>query len=124
MKEEVVRILKMVEEGKISSEKAAELIAVLGNNKEELMVKRNDKMIKIKVLSKDNDSVNVTIPVRLVQAVGGAISKLPPIKEIEGLDIDIQDIIQIILDSVSSDIEGRLVDVKSAQGDIVEIVIE
>ncbi len=124
MKEEVVRILKMVEEGKISSEKAAELIAVLGNNKEELMVKRNDKMIKIKVLSKDNDSVNVTIPVRLVQAVGGAISKLPPIKEIEGLDIDIQDIIQIILDSVNSDIEGRLVDVKSAQGDIVEIVIE
>jgi hypothetical protein len=124
MKEEVVRILKMVEEGKISSEKAAELIAVLGNNKEELMVKRNDKMIKIKVLSKGNDSVNVTIPVRLVQAVGGAISKLPPIKEIEGLDIDIQDIIQIILDSVNSDIEGRLVDVKSAQGDIVEIVIE
>lgn len=124
MKEEVVRILKMVEEGKISSEKAAELIEVLGNNKKELATKRNDKMIKIKVLSKDNDSVNVTIPVRLVQVVGGAISKLPPIKEIEGLDIDIQDIIQIILDSVNSDIEGRLVDVKSAQGDIVEIVIE
>lgn len=124
MKEEVSRVLKMVEEGKIDSEKAAELIMALENNKKELVTKNNDKMIKVKVLSKDNDSVNVTIPVRLVQAIGGAISKLPQIKEIDGLNIDIQEIIQIIIDSANSDVQGKLVDVKSSQGDIVEVVIE
>lgn len=124
MKEEVSRVLKMVEEGKIDSEKAAELIMALENNKKELVTKNNDKMIKVKVLSKDNDSVNVTIPVRLVQAIGGAISKLPQIKEIDGLNIDIQEIIQIIIDSANSDVQGKLVDVKNSQGDIVEVVIE
>lgn len=124
MKEEVSRVLKMVEEGKIDSEKAAELIMALENNKKELVTKNNDKMIKVKVLSKDNDSVNVTIPVRLVQAIGGAIGKLPQIKEIDGLNIDIQEIIQIIIDSANSDVQGKLVDVKNSQGDIVEVVIE
>jgi len=52
MKEEVKRILKMVEEGKLDSDKAAELIEALNTNTEPQKVpaaRNADKMLKIRV---------------------------------------------------------------------------
>jgi DUF4097 and DUF4098 domain-containing protein YvlB len=122
MKEEVKRILKMVEEGKINSDKATELIEALNKTVavERLPVSSSlDRMLKIKVLSGEKDSVNVNVPVRFLKAVGSAIKNVPGLKE-NGVDIDIK----MIMDAIDSGLEGKIVDVKSANGDIVEICIE
>jgi hypothetical protein len=121
MKEEVKRILKMVEDGKINSDKATELIEALNKTTAvQLPVSSNlDKMLRIKVLSGEKDSVNVNVPVRFLKAVGGAVKNVPGLKE-NGVDIDIK----MIMDAIDSGLEGKIVDVKSANGDIVEISIE
>jgi hypothetical protein len=123
MKEEIKRVLKMVEEGKIDSGKAAELIEALSkpSNSQELTVSGNyDKMLKVRVLSVTNDNVNVNIPVKFLKAVGNAVNniKIPGISEQEGIDI------KMIMEAIDSGLEGKIVDVKSGNGDIVEVSIE
>lgn len=123
MKEEVKRILKMVEEGKIDSEKATELIEVLdkSNSVQQLTVSQNlDKMLKVRVLSSTNDTVNVNVPVKFLKAIGNAVNniKIPGVSEQEGIDI------KMIMEAIDSGLEGKIVDVKSSNGDIVEVSIE
>lgn len=123
MKEEVKRILKMVEDGKIDSDKAAELIEALNKPAylEQVTVNSNtDKMVKIRVLSSDKDTVNVNVPVKFLKAVGSAVNniKIPGVSEQDGIDI------KMIMDAIDAGLEGKIVDVKSGDGDIVEISIE
>ena len=122
MKEEVMRILKMVEEGKISSEKGAELIEAIGSNKPEqhLVNGYKDKMLKIRVNDKD-DKVEVNLPIKFVKAAGGSVLKMSMMNKgkcMEGVDM------QAILDAIDNSIEGKIVDVKSSDGETVEIYIE
>ena len=122
MKEEVKRILKMVEDGKINSDKAAELIEALNKTSavQQLPVSSNlDKMLRIKVLSSEKDNVNINVPIRFLKAVGGAIKNIPGLKE-SGTEIDIN----MIMEAIDSGLIGKIVDIKSANGDIVEITIE
>lgn len=123
MKEEVKRILKMVEEGKIDSDKAAELIEALSNSTElqqtPVMV-NSDKMIKIRVFSNTKDTVNVNIPVKFLKSIGNAVNnvKIPGISDQEGINV------KMIMDAIDSGLSGKIVDVKSENGDIVEVSIE
>lgn len=123
MKEEVKRILKMVEEGKIDSEKATELIEAIdkSGSAQQLTVSQNlDKMLKVRVLSGTNDTVNVNVPVKFLKAIGNAVNniKIPGISEQDGIDI------KMIMEAIDSGLEGKIVDVKSSNGDIVEVSIE
>lgn len=123
MKEEVKRILKMVEEGKIDSEKATELIEALdkSSSAQQLTVSQNlDKMLKVRVLSGTNDTVNVNVPVKFLKAIGNAVNniKIPGVSEQDGIDI------KMIMEAIDSGLEGKIVDIKSSNGDIVEVSIE
>lgn len=125
MNEETMKILKMLEEGKIDAEKARELIdAVQANKIAEPAVTPSDnanKMLKIRVNSQKGDNVNINIPVKVVKVLGTAIKRIPSVEGVEGLeDIDIQAILQ----AVSEGLDGKIVDVKTEEGDIVEIVVE
>ncbi|MBU3214772.1 hypothetical protein LL033_08105 [Clostridium estertheticum] len=123
MNEEVMRVLKMLEEGKIDSQKAGELIEVLNATKKIVPVTANntDKTLKIKVNSSTGDNVNVNIPVKFIKTLGSAIKRIPKVEGVEGIeDIDIQAILQ----AVGEGLDGKIVDVKSEKGDIVEIVVE
>ncbi|MBU3074869.1 SHOCT-like domain-containing protein [Clostridium estertheticum] len=123
MNEEVMRVLKMLEEGKIDSQKAGELIEVLNATKKIVPVTANnaDKILKIKVNSSTGDNVNVNIPVKFIKTLGSAIKRIPKVEGVEGIeDIDIQAILQ----AVGEGLDGKIVDVKSEKGDIVEIVVE
>ncbi|MCB2342560.1 SHOCT-like domain-containing protein [Clostridium estertheticum] len=123
MNEEVMRVLKMLEEGKIDSQKAGELIEVLNETKKIVPVTANnaDKILKIKVNSSTGDNVNVNIPVKFIKTLGSAIKRIPKVEGVEGIeDIDIQAILQ----AVGEGLDGKIVDVKSEKGDIVEIVVE
>ena len=123
MKEEVKRILKMVEEGKIDSDKATELIEALNKPAvvEQMTVSNNlDKMVRVRVLSSTKDTVNVNVPVKFLKAIGNAVNniKIPGVQETEGIDI------KMIMEAIDSGLEGKIVDVKSGNGDIVEVSIE
>lgn len=123
MKEEVKRILKMVEEGKIDIDKASELIEAINKpaTLEQLSVPKNsDKMLRVKVLSAQKDTVNVNVPIKFLKAIENAVNniKIPGISDTEGIDI------KMIMEAIDCGLEGKIVDVKSSNGDIVEVSIE
>ena len=123
MKEEVRKILKMVEEGKIDSDKATELIEAINKpiTMQQLSASENiGKMLIVRVLSAKNDTVNVKIPVKFLKAIGSAVNniKIPGISDQEGIDI------KMIMEAIDSGLEGKIVDVKSGNGDTVEVSIE
>ena len=122
MNDEIMKVLKMLEEGKIDAQKAGELIDVLYASKSNVPAIINaDKMLKIRVNSQHGDNVNINIPVKFIRSIGGAIKRIPKIEGVEGMeDIDIQAILQ----AVSDGLDGKIVDVKSEQGDTVEISVE
>jgi len=123
MQEEIKRILKMVEEGKIDSDKAAELIEALNPQPVTQQLSKmgaSDKMLRVRVISGTEDNVNVNIPINFLKAIGTAVNniKIPGVSEQEGIDI------KMIMEAIDSGLEGKIVDVKSANGDVVEVTIE
>jgi len=138
MNEEISRILKMVEEGKIDSEKAMQLIEALkGESKESVILEKvtpstnnhgnskfKIKMLRIKVRSKENDIVNINLPLAFVSGMIKSFGKIPNIN-INGMnDVDMDAMTQTILDAIDGGIGGKIVDIQTGDGDTVEIVIE
>ncbi|MGA9226124.1 MAG: hypothetical protein WB217_07285 [Mesobacillus sp.] len=127
MKEEISKVLTMVQEGKIDSEKGAELISVLKEKEAALTLQKPnkylDKTLKVRVVSKENDNVNVNIPIKLVKAIlktGHSIAASIPQSEKYVKDIDIN----LLIDAIENELDGNIVDIKSANGDTVKVVIE
>lgn len=122
MKEDISRILKMVEEGKIDAEKATELIEALNAVPVFDQVKKidnNDKMLRVRVISGENDKVNVNLPIKFIKNILNACGKIPiGVNGMESIDT------KLIAQAIENGIEGKIVDVKSANGDIVEVSIE
>ncbi|MFJ7733646.1 SHOCT-like domain-containing protein [Lysinibacillus sp. NPDC097231] len=125
MKEEITRVLAMVQEGKIDAEKGSELIQVL-QEKEETSEKPTqylDKILKVRVESAENDNVKVNLPIKLVKAVllaGHSIAASIPQSEKYAKDIDIN----LIIEAIENELDGQIVDIQSANGDTVSIIIE
>lgn len=139
MKEEIAKVLAMVQEGKIDAEKGSELIEVLkekeesgsiltkktvsSDNKDPRASKYIDKMLKIRVVSAENDNVTVNLPLKLVKVVlmaGHSIASSIPESEKYVKDIDIN----LILEAIENELDGQIVDIKSANGDTVSVIIE
>ena len=123
MKEEIKRIFKMVEDGKIDSDKAVELIEAINKpveSQQSPVSGNSDKMLRVRVLSSTEDTVHVNVPINFLKAIGNAVNniKIPGISDQEGIDI------RMIMDAIDSGLEGKIVDVKSSNGDIVEVSIE
>lgn len=129
MKEEITKVLAMVQEGKIDADKGSELIQLLkekeepGNKFLEKPAKYLDKTLKIRIVSTDNDNVTVNLPIKLVKVVlmaGHSIAASIPQSEKYVKDIDIS----LIMEAIENELEGPIVDIKSANGDIVSVIIE
>ncbi len=123
MKENINRILKMLEEGKIDAEKASELIeAIKEKEKNDTEVISNkEKMLKVRVISGKGEKVNINLPIKFVKSSLKAFGKVP--LHING-DVEHEIDIQAIADAIENGIEGKIVDIKSNSGDTVEVVIE
>ncbi|ANC78525.1 SHOCT-like domain-containing protein [Fictibacillus phosphorivorans] len=133
MKSEIEKVLTMVQEGKIDTDKGSELIQVLQEKELGAAVKPlsytshtssnySDKTLKIRVVS-ESDNVNVNLPIKLVKVVlaaGHNIALKIPQSEQYVKDIDIN----LILEAIENELDGQIVDVKSANGDTVSITIE
>lgn len=124
LKEEKIQILKMVEEGKISSNEAIELMEALGEETGAETISSNPpKWLKVRIKD-ENDSVKVkvNIPLSLVDVglkLGTAFS--PELKE-AGLK---QEDIKEVLEAVKSGAEGKIVDIEDEEHHTkVEVYVE
>ncbi|MDM5326186.1 hypothetical protein [Neobacillus sp. CF12] len=129
MKDEISRVLTLVEEGKIDKEKASELISILqGKDQPEAVTIRKEvpfgnKMLKIRVTSEEGDNVNVNLPINLVKAVlkvGTNIAEKIPEAEKYVKDINVD----LLIEAIENELDGEIVNITSANGDKVFVVIE
>jgi len=128
MKEEITKVLTMIQEGKIDADKGSELIQVLqqkeeSENKFVEKTKYLDKTLKVRVVSTENDNVTVNLPIKLVKAIlmaGHSIAASIPQSEKYVKDIDIN----LLLEAIENELDGQIVDIKSANGDSVAVFIE
>ncbi|MEG0258386.1 MAG: hypothetical protein RR595_03290 [Lysinibacillus sp.] len=129
MKEEITKVLTMVQEGKIDANTGSELIQVLKGKEEtssqlvEKPTKYLDKTLKVRVVSAENDNVVVNLPIKLVKVVlmaGHSIAASIPQAEKYVKDIDIN----LIIEAIENELDGQIVDIKSANGDTVSVIIE
>ena len=125
MDESIKRILKMVEEGKLSSDKAAEIIAALkdeGNVTEESAPKGKAKKLVIKVKKSDGEDVNINFPLKFIKASVKAFGKLPV--DIKGHVNDHKVDMEAIASAIESEVEGTIMDLQTGKGEDVKITIE
>ncbi len=121
--EERMQILKMVEEGRVTTEEGLELLNSLERQQDAIAVKKEAKWLKVRVKSDDNKTkVNVNIPVSLVDLglkIGTAYA--PELKK-SGLDqINIKEIIE----AVKNGAEGKIVEVEDEKTNTrVEVFVE
>lgn len=139
--EEKMRILKMVEEGKISAEQAVGLLDALGEavSREagsqgktsddkwvDLNVSKDTpyekKMLRIVVDSPDGDKVKVQFPVNIIRQILKVTGKLPI--QGEGMQsIDLDALTASVLECLDNETLGNIVDVNAADGTIVKVFI-
>ncbi len=123
MSDDRLRILEMIASKTITATEGAELLKAIDDNpssKELKPKKQAFKMFKIKVLSGDGDKVNVQIPLEFARVALKNGKGLMKIDQLDGLDLDLE----LILNMIESGTLGKIVDIESADGDIVEIIIE
>lgn len=114
---EVKRILKMVEEGKISPEEGARLMDALGVEQE---VKKKGKYVKIYIESSDGERVNIRFPLKLVKIVHKFIPrKFMKFSYGDSESLDLSELLDVIESEV-----GDYIDITSEDGDVVKISVE
>jgi len=125
--EEKIRILKMIEEGKITSAEGEKLLAAIEEKNTKLEKQKIDgapKWLKIKVFEENENGkktkVNIKVPIDIVET-GLKIGKGFDDKLDDALDgVDFNDIMEMIKNGA----EGKIVDIETDEGETVEIYVE
>lgn len=132
--EEQLRILKMLEEGKITAEQASELLTALTPQKEteaasyevaeteRVNLEYDKRMVRIVVDSSEGDKVNVQLPVTAIRQILKVTGKLPAVSEsLQG--IELTEILDTVVDCLDAEAIGDIVNVESKNGDIVKVYV-
>lgn len=126
--DEKLRILKMVEEGTITAQQAAELMAALETElpvQQTAIVKSgyDKKLFRIVVDSVSGDKVNIQFPVGGVKKILKATGKLPiPEQELQG--VDLSGMMEAVSECLDEEMEGDFINVDAADGTKVRIFVE
>jgi hypothetical protein len=123
MSDDRLRVLEMIQNKTITAAEGADLLKALDKADENLkpVAQKNAfKMFKIKVISADGDKVNVQIPVEFAKIALTSGKGFMKFDQIDDLNLDID----AILNMIETGMLGELVNVESADGDLVKIVIE
>ncbi|MCF6460978.1 SHOCT-like domain-containing protein [Clostridium sp. Cult3] len=126
LKEEKLQILKMVEEGKITSEEGIDLLDALGDAEETYVANKQAKWLKIRVFDPDdNTKVNVTVPIALIDVSMKMAGKFAPafVPELKEANLNENDMKELF-DAIKNGATGKIVDIESEDGEKVEIVVE
>ncbi len=126
MSQEKLKILEMVQNKTITPQDGADLLKALDDPKnKDMKIKKKEafKMLKIRILSSDGDKVNVQIPLEFAKVALKSQKGIPSLnKKMESMDVDID--FDQILDLIEQGTDGKIVDIESGDGDIVEIYID
>ena len=124
LREERMKILELLSKNVINAEQAEKLLAAISKGEEaevvetNLVSKKNQfRMLRILVDSADGDEVKIEIPIEFAKLLKN--KKMMKI-DTEDFDIDVDELINMI----NSGVVGEIVNVKSADGDIVKIIVE
>jgi hypothetical protein len=128
MKEEMKKILKMVEQNKITVQEAEELLDVLAPDEEAALVQSpaleslHGKFLRVRVTEGEAQKVQVNVPLSIVEIglkIGMQVGpQFAP--ELEGLkNIDFQELMEAIRQGAS----GKLVEVKDGD-ELVEVYVD
>jgi hypothetical protein len=126
LKDERMKILELLTKGLITPADAEKLLTALGdqrsgNDEDPIQVipakKAPFRMLRIYVDSHDGDKVRIQVPIEFAKLLKTGKFN---IDAIEDFDIDIDMLLQMI----NSGVIGELVNVESADGDTVIIVVE
>lgn len=120
--DEKLLILKMIEDGKVSSAEGLELLSALDQNISKPSIASGDqKWIKIRVSESNKSKVNVNIPIALVDVGLKIASKMSPEHASDFKNIDFNEIAELVKNGA----EGKLVDIYDESEDTtVEIFVE
>lgn len=127
--EERMKILKMVEEGKISAEDGAKLLAALsGNGQSDQAARASTQTIKgspgarwlrirVSDAASGRSKVNVNLPIGLVNVGAKIAARFAP--EAESLEVN------QIIEAIKAGAQGKIIDVTDDEdGEHVEIFVE
>lgn len=124
------RILKMVEEGKLSAEEAIKLLDVLDSNENSDIVLKDEivedddffnikndgqkgKMLFVRVKGKDGSKVKVNMPLEFIKIMGGIGVMYS--NELEKYNIDIAK----LMDAIDNGLVGRIVEVEDGNDKVI-----
>jgi len=123
-KEERMKILELLAKGAITSEDAEKLLSAVGDTKEAdepapviIDKKAPFRMLKIYVDSADGDVVKIQLPIEFAKLLKSGKFN---IDQLDDMDIDLDALIAM----VNSGVIGELINIESADGDVVRIVVE
>lgn len=126
--DERLRILKMIEEGIITAEQGAELLAAIspelpGKGVAVVTDSYDKKMFRMIVDSVSGDKVKIQFPVGVIRKLLKITGTLPiPEKDLHG--VDISSMMDAVSDCLGDEMEGDFVNVEAADGTRVRIFVD
>lgn len=136
MNEEILRVLEMVSEGKITPEEGEKLLSAIGTEAPVKKTGRKNSMLRVRVDVKDPDKkeqacVNVNVPLTLAKKAVGLMSFIPKDtkKELaeQGIDLDEINLKELIELFEDGEINEELVNVDTGddvQGAKVRVYVD
>jgi hypothetical protein len=137
MNNEKMRILEMIQEGRITAAEGMELMDALGGAAEETELRSSDaggrnRFLRIRVNGDKAKKVNVNVPLNLIKAAGRffgyGMAFIPKeareAMEEQGVDLSKIDIQELIAQIDSGLISGRLVDIDAEDPDEGHVKVE
>ena len=123
--EDRMKILKMIQEGKISADEGAKLLKALSASSDK--PKRSDKTnpsgarwlrVRVTDMHKGKAKVNVNLPLKLIDAGLNIAAQFTP-------DVDFEELGTAVSEAIAEGMTGKIVDVVDAEdGEHIEVFIE
>ena len=126
MKEEITKVLEMVQAGTISANEGQQLLDAMGAYDEPKAMQTTGKKahkLYVKVKSSSGDKVDLALPMGLVKT-GLAMGNQYSGNELEKQGIDMAQILKLVDEMSSAGETGDIVNVESSSGDTVHIYME
>lgn len=125
MDKKIMKILKMIENGTITAEQAAEQLSALHIAVPANIPPENydQKLFRVVVDSPQGDHVNLQFPVGGVKKILKATGKIPlPEKQMPGVDLSAM--MEAVSECLNAKMEGDFVNIQASDGTIVRIFVE
>jgi len=136
MNEEVLKVLEMVQDGKITKEEGEKLISAITGTESEKVRKSKYSMLRVRVNvnnpdKSENERVNINLPLSIAKKAASLVSLIPndAKKELseKGIDIDSINLVELIAMFEDGEINEELVNVVSGDdetGTTVKVYVD